>query len=231
MDPALRSPTGRGKGIESIVTERLGRQQEVLASETRDIYEHRTELPTYSGLTPPRRSYVQRALLLAPTHTPDDLFSQRHGCRLVAPLPSGYLIEADVNQLPRLLDVIQRPIGATDVLPVRDDEDVVLLEEGQASGGDLVFALVVFDPSRRSAPRVVEYRRDLVEKWPRKPSMCAHSASRRSASSASAPRRRHSAIRRRAWSRMVEPSRSSVGRTRRSRVPTHSAALVAYLAM
>lgn len=52
MDPALRSPTGRGKGIESIVTERLGRQQEVLASETRDIYEHRAELPTYSGLIP-----------------------------------------------------------------------------------------------------------------------------------------------------------------------------------
>ncbi|MBT9371373.1 S8 family peptidase [Rhizobium sp. CSW-27] len=110
MDPALRSPTGRGKGIESIVTERLGRQQEVLASETRDIYEHRAELPTYSGLTHlVVRMFTEDSL--APTHTPDDLFSQRHGCRLVAPLPSGYLIEADIKQLPRLLDAIQRPVG------------------------------------------------------------------------------------------------------------------------
>lgn len=110
MDPALRSPTGRGKGIDSIVKERLGRQQDVLASETRDIYEHRTELPTYSGLT----HLVVRMFSedsLAPTHTPDDLFSQRHGCRLVAPLPGGYLIEADVKELPRLLHAIEHPIG------------------------------------------------------------------------------------------------------------------------
>ncbi len=110
MDPALRDPPGRGKGIGSIVKERLRQQQDVLASETRDIYEHRTELPTYSGLTHLAvRMFTEDSL--APTHTPDDLFSQRHGCRLVAPLPGGYLIEADVEQLPRLLHAIEYPIG------------------------------------------------------------------------------------------------------------------------
>ena len=81
MDPSLRSPTGRGKGIESIVNERLDRQQEVLAQETRDIYADSAELPTYSGLT----HLVVRMFSedsLAPTHTPDDLFSPDHGCQI-----------------------------------------------------------------------------------------------------------------------------------------------------
>lgn len=110
MDPSLRSPTGRGKGIDSIVNERLGRQQEVLAQETRDIYAESANLPTYSGLT----HLIVRMFSedsLAPTHTPDDLFSPDNGCRLVAPFHNGYLIEAEVKALPQLIYAIERPTG------------------------------------------------------------------------------------------------------------------------
>lgn len=110
MEPSLRSPTGRGKGIDSIVNERLGRQQVVLAQETREIYADSADLPTYSGLTHlVVRMFTEDSL--APTHTPDDLFSPDQGCRLVAPFHNGYLIEAEVKSLPRLIQAIENPRG------------------------------------------------------------------------------------------------------------------------
>jgi hypothetical protein len=48
---------------------------------------------------------------LAPTHTPDDLFSPVNGCRLVAPYRGGYLIEADLEQLSRLARAIDNPVN------------------------------------------------------------------------------------------------------------------------
>jgi hypothetical protein len=48
---------------------------------------------------------------LAPTHTPDDLFSPVNGCRLVAPYHGGYLIEADLEQLGRLARAIDNPVN------------------------------------------------------------------------------------------------------------------------
>ncbi|WP_245310092.1 hypothetical protein [Bradyrhizobium jicamae] len=108
MGPKPESPTARGKGQRSVVTERLAIQQRVLASATRGIYGSRSTLPSFAGTA----HFVVRMFVedsLAATHTPDDLFSPVNGCRLVAPYHDGYLIEANLNQFNRLAQVIENP--------------------------------------------------------------------------------------------------------------------------
>ena len=108
MDPAPQSPPGRGKGRQSIVVDRLERQQRSLSEGTWALYGASADLPIYAGRT---HLVVQMFAedSLAPTHTPDDLFAPDQGCQLVAPLHNGYLVEAEVNALPRLAQLIEHP--------------------------------------------------------------------------------------------------------------------------
>jgi hypothetical protein len=48
---------------------------------------------------------------LAPSHTPDDMFSNVTGCQLVAPCRHGYVVEAEIAALPRLAAAIQNPVS------------------------------------------------------------------------------------------------------------------------
>jgi hypothetical protein len=51
MDATPEPQTGGGKGRNSVKTERLPVQQEVLARETRALYRARAQLPSYGGRT------------------------------------------------------------------------------------------------------------------------------------------------------------------------------------
>lgn len=107
LDPRPEAQTGGGKGRDSVKTERLGRQQQLLAAAATQIFESRANVPAYAG----RAQLVVRMFAdsLAPSHTPDDLFSLLHGCQLVAPFRNGYVVETELAQLPRLIRAIRNP--------------------------------------------------------------------------------------------------------------------------
>src|ERR1700683_736011 len=90
MEGKPEPQTGGGKGRASIVTSRLAQQQRVLSAAARGLYSEREKLPVYGG----RTHLIVRMFpedSLAPTHTPNDLFSDFTGCQLVAPYRHGYV--------------------------------------------------------------------------------------------------------------------------------------------
>jgi hypothetical protein len=108
MEAVPEPQTGGGKGRASVVKDRLPMQQKILAAATEALYRDRANLPVYGGRTHLlARMFASDSL--APSHAPDDLFSRATGCQLVAPYRHGYVIEADVESLPRLRAAIRRP--------------------------------------------------------------------------------------------------------------------------
>ena len=108
MEGRPEPQNGRGKSRLSIVTTRLAQQQQVLSAAARGLYSSREDLPVFSG----RIHLIVRMFTedsLAPTHTPNDLFSAATGCQLVAPFRNGYLVEARVENLERLARAIENP--------------------------------------------------------------------------------------------------------------------------
>jgi Subtilase family len=110
MEAQPKTPHGGGKGRQSVVQERLADQQQVLARETRALYRGREALPSFGGRTHILvRMFAEDSL--APSHTPNDLFSPVNGCQLVAPYRGGYVVEAEVDALPTLTRAIQEPVS------------------------------------------------------------------------------------------------------------------------
>jgi hypothetical protein len=110
MEATPEPQTGGGKGRNSVITERLARQQRRLAAATQALYRERATLPSYGGRTHLLvRMFIEDSL--APSHTPNDLFGPVNGCQLVAPFRHGYIVEAEVSALPRLTSAIQHPVN------------------------------------------------------------------------------------------------------------------------
>lgn len=138
MDPKPESPTARGKSQRSVVVARLPTQQRVLAASARSLFSSRSVLPSFANTTHlVVRMFAEDSL--APTHTPDDLFSPVNGCRLVAPYHGGYLIEADLGQLGNLARAIENPAN----FPVQADIS-------------RVESLTPFSPADRARGRSIE---------------------------------------------------------------------------
>jgi hypothetical protein len=109
MEATPETPSGGGKGRASVVQERLEDQQRALSAEARHLYQTRQTLPAFGGRTHLMvRMFEEDSL--APSHTPDDLFAPVYGCQLVAPYRHGYIVEAEVSALPRLVSAIERPV-------------------------------------------------------------------------------------------------------------------------
>ena len=79
MEATPETPTGGGKGRASVVLERLQTQQRTLSAATRGLYRARENLPTFGGRTHLLVQMFEEDSL-APSHTPDDLFSRINGC-------------------------------------------------------------------------------------------------------------------------------------------------------
>ncbi len=105
MEAVPEAQTGGGKSRDSIKVERLQQQIIALAQSVRTLYDERNGLPVFDG-----RAHILVRMFaadsLAPSYTPDDLFSKLTGCQLVAPFRHGYLVEAQINALPNLARVI-----------------------------------------------------------------------------------------------------------------------------
>jgi hypothetical protein len=110
VEPAPESRTGGGKNRNSIKVGRLPQQQRTLSAASRALFASRGKLLAYHGKTHiVAKMFAEDSL--APSHTPDDLFHPLQGCRLVAPVKHGYLIEAEIAALPRLTRAIENPVN------------------------------------------------------------------------------------------------------------------------
>lgn len=140
MIPAPEIPPARGKGRESIVVERLVTQQRVLSSQVRGLRASQATLPAYAG-----RVHVTVSMFaedsLAPTHTPKDLFALSKGCQLVAPFRNGYIVEADVSALHRLLAAIEAPRSLAERADISRVETIAAFDQKARLRGRSVQAL------------------------------------------------------------------------------------------
>ena len=99
---------GQGKSKNKIVYGRLAQQQGILSNNLQAIFDNRNELTKFG------ENYVLLCVKMfddsiAPVHTPDNLFSRGSGCELVAPLKNGYLVESNIETIPKLIEIIKKP--------------------------------------------------------------------------------------------------------------------------
>ena len=131
IEPAPESPIGGGKSKGSIVLGRLVPQQEKLQAQARSLYASRADSLSFGGKTLVAVRMFPDSL--APSYTPYDLFRSVSGCRIVAPLRSGYFVEADLGCFHDLAAAIAMPSSyalQTDISRVSDmnvfDDEVPL---------------------------------------------------------------------------------------------------------
>lgn len=103
IEPIREGIEGRGKGRDTIKFERLETQIQSLLEDIDRLEDRR--LKSYAGKTLLVAEMFEDSL--APTHTPTDLFERSVGCRLIAPLSRGYVIESDTKSFARLRDRIE----------------------------------------------------------------------------------------------------------------------------
>ncbi len=104
-EPVPETASGGGKGEAAIVADRLEQQRSELADSCEQIAASANQRPTHAG-----RLHLVADMFpdsLAPSWTPHTLFDEQDGCRLVAPMREGYLVEADAGRLSRLARTIR----------------------------------------------------------------------------------------------------------------------------
>ena len=127
MEPALESRTGGGKGRHSIAHGRLDEQKDKLGDQVQALHASRAEFVTFGGKTLLTVRMFPDSL--APSHTPTDLFAPVHGCRFVAPLHKGYLIEADLGQFGSIAAEIRNPRGYAVQADISRVSDIEIFDE------------------------------------------------------------------------------------------------------
>jgi hypothetical protein len=133
IDPSPKAGRGGGKGRNSIDEERLPRQIKVLGAASRALLASRARLQTFDGKT----HLVAKVFAdsLAPTLTPNDLFHPTYGCRLVAPIHQGYLIEADVDSLDLLNEIIENPSNIKVKADISNTKELARFSTDERMGG------------------------------------------------------------------------------------------------
>ena len=143
-EPRKEAPDVRSKDASKIVGVRLPNQMARLAASCRSIYAKRRNVPVYGGRILIRASMFDDSY--APTYTPSDLFTERLGCRLVAPTKGGYLIEALADKLQELAAAIERPLGP------KAQVDISRIEDIRPFDGEAVLRGRTVDDLWKSAP-------------------------------------------------------------------------------
>ena len=101
--------TGGGKSAKHIRADRLPGQQVKLAMDCQSIIVASGRLPSFAGtLRLVARMFPES---LAASFTPDNLLGRLTGCQLVVPVADGYVFEATVDSLQKLIKTIQNPIS------------------------------------------------------------------------------------------------------------------------
>lgn len=99
-EPVPETPAVGGQGEAGIKIGRLEKQRVKLANSVAEVADSLASLPVHGG-----RIHLLASMFddsFAPTWTPKGLFNKANGCRLSAPGPGGYLIEAKTSHLAEL---------------------------------------------------------------------------------------------------------------------------------
>jgi hypothetical protein len=103
--PVPEEPAVSGKGEDGIVASRLTKQREILAEQVASLAAARARTVTHGGKLLLSAEMFPDSF--APSWTPKALFDRRLNCRLVAPGPKGYLVEASSAHLTELAAYIR----------------------------------------------------------------------------------------------------------------------------
>lgn len=133
IEPSPKAGRGGGKSRNNIKEKRLPQQIQVLGAASRALLASRANLQTFDGKTHLVAKVFADAL--APTLTPNDLFGPLQGCRLVAPVYQGFLIEADVDSLERLNRVIENPSNIALKVDISNTKELVPFSTAERMGG------------------------------------------------------------------------------------------------
>ena len=130
VEPKRESSHGGGKGKDNIREEsNSSKHRKALSGQLDDLYQRRADIPTFGGKVQLVASMFESAR--AKYLTPENLFSS-HGTRLIAPLNKGYLVEADVDELPNLKTYIEskstKLVDKVDISNVKQIEALGLME-------------------------------------------------------------------------------------------------------
>ena len=107
QEPRPEAPRGGGKDQSKIVNKRLNLQKDRLVEACEQIQLQQQAHPTFAG-----KFHIVATMFedsLAPSYVPRDLLSPNLGCRLVAPISRGYLIEVSTDSVSRLASNILEP--------------------------------------------------------------------------------------------------------------------------
>ena len=119
LEPRPEARTGGGKDATKINVERLSVQQRVLARACQQFYRTRERRPVYAGKVHLIASMFDDSR--ATSYTPRNLFSEGVGCRIVAPVARGYLLEVTVDRLPELAAAIEQPTSTASRVDISRD--------------------------------------------------------------------------------------------------------------
>jgi hypothetical protein len=128
VEPKRAAAPGGGKSQKDIKRERLTEQRRALSQALNELYRNRERLRSFAGKVQLVASMFEDSL--APTKTPNNLFAPGIGAQLVAPTRQGYLVEVNVEALPRLAR-----FAASDTT-VAGQVDISRVEKVHAFGAD-----------------------------------------------------------------------------------------------
>ncbi len=139
IEPTPENKPGGGKGRQNIVHDRLDKQKEKLCVQARAHYASRADMVTFGGKVGLAVRMFSDSL--APSHTPKDLFAPMHGCRFVAPLHKGYLVEADLSLFGKIVPEIRNPRSYAVQADISRVSSVEVFDDGARMCGRSIFDL------------------------------------------------------------------------------------------
>ncbi|HFI5674294.1 TPA: S8 family peptidase [Klebsiella michiganensis] len=113
---------GGGKSRKDIVISRLSEQRASLSGKISKIIENSEKITKHGG-----KFHVLSSMhpdSLAPSYTPDSLFSPKTSTRIIAPAYNGYLIEVNENSLRKLKNKIEQSTTVNDLVDITRIQDI-----------------------------------------------------------------------------------------------------------
>lgn len=143
--PTPRGITGGGKNADGIRNELLAKRQKYLSRRVDEIYKSDVDELEFSGIIHLIAKMDENSL--SPSWTPDDIFSEAQGCRIVCPAYKGFLIEANRDQLPTLSKKITSPKNDRERVDISRIDSIAVFDAPETMRGETVESIWNSDKS------------------------------------------------------------------------------------
>jgi len=127
QEPIASNVSTGGKSGDQIIIDRLEKQRLILSGQLSEIYKTRENYPIFN-----QKSVIYVEMFddsLAKSYCPNDLFSTEYGCRFIAHLNTGYLIEIESQNLKKLAHLVQQAERITIKVDISRVASVVFFSE------------------------------------------------------------------------------------------------------